>query len=107
MGVDDLMPMILWSRYFPGAHGYKMGTSKAYQDNQRTMLLSKNSRASSGKRTWHINIRLFLVKYRVKSGEIEIEYFPADLMIADYLPKPLQGMNFRCFRDQVLNIQRK
>ena len=101
------MPMILWSYYFLGVQGDKMGTSKIYQDNQSTMLLANNSRASSGNRTRHINIRFFLVKDRVKSGEIEIEYCPTDLMIADYLSKPLQGMKFRWFRDQVLNIQSK
>ena len=31
--VDDLMPVMLWSRYFLGAQGYKMGASKVYQDN--------------------------------------------------------------------------
>ena len=42
VGVDDLRPMILWSRYFLGAHGYKMDASNVYQDNQSTMLLEKN-----------------------------------------------------------------
>ena len=74
---------------------------------QITMLLAKNGWASSGKRTWHINILFFFVKDRVKSGEIEIEYCPTDLMIVYYLTKPLQGMKFRWFRDQVLNIQSK
>ena len=107
VGVDDLMTMILWSRYFLGAQGHKMGVSKVYQENQSAMLLAKNGWASSGKRTRKINIRFFLVKDRVKSGDIEIEYCPTDLIITDYLMKPLQGMEFRCFRDQVLNIQRK
>ena len=71
------------------------------------MLLAKNGQASSGKRTRHFNIRLFLVKDRVKSRDIEIEYCPTDLMIVYYLTKPLQGMKFRWFRDQVLNIQSK
>ena len=107
VGIDDLMPMILWSRYFLQAQGYKMGASKVYQDNQSTMLLAKNGCASSGKRTRHINIRYFLVKDRVKSGEIEVEYCPTNAMIADYLTKPLQGIKFRWFRDQVLNIATK
>ena len=56
VGVDDIMPMILWLCYFLGAQGYKMGASKIYQDNQSNMLLAKNGRASSGKRTRHINV---------------------------------------------------
>ena len=107
VGVDDIMPIILWSRYFLGAQGYKMGASRLYQDNQSTMLLAKNGRAYISERTRNINIRLFLVKDRVKSREIEIEYFPTDLMIADYRTNMLQGMKFRWFRNQVLNINIK
>ena len=84
-----------------------MGASRVYQDNQSTMLLSKNGRAYIGERTRNINIQLFIVKDRVKSREIEIEYFPTDLMIADYRTNMLQGMKFRWFRNQVLNIHIK
>jgi hypothetical protein len=69
------------------------------------MLLAKNGRASSGKRTRHINIRYFFIADRVKSGEASIEYCPTDEMLADYLTKPLQCAKFRKFRDRILNIQ--
>ena len=82
-----------------------MEASKVYQNNQSTMLLAKNGRASSGKRTQHIDIRYFLVKDKVKSGKVKIEYCPTDIMIADYLTKSLQGLRFKWFRDQMLNLQ--
>jgi hypothetical protein len=105
VAVDDVMPMILWTRYFLNAQGYKMGESMIYQDNQSAILLEKNGRASSGKRTRHINIRYFLVADRVKSKEVMIEYCPTDTMLADYLTKPLQGTKFMWFRDRILNVQ--
>ena len=72
MDVDDLMPMILWTWYFPNAQGCEVGASKVYQDNQSTMLLDNNGQASLEKRTRHIVIRYFLVADRVKSWEISL-----------------------------------
>jgi hypothetical protein len=55
VGVNDVMPQILWTRYFLEAQGYDIKDSITYQDNQSSILLEKNGRASSGKRTRHIN----------------------------------------------------
>ena len=57
VGVDDLMPQILWMRYFVEAQGMKVSDNVVYQDNQSAMKSEKNGRASSGKQTQHINIR--------------------------------------------------
>jgi hypothetical protein len=105
VAVDDVMPMVLWTRYFLNAQGYEVNDSKIYQDNMSSILLEKNGRASSGKRTRHINIRYFFVADRVKSNEVSIEYCPTETMMADYLTKPLVGTKFRWFRDRVLNVQ--
>ena len=43
-------------------------------------------------------MRYFFVKDRVDKGELEIEYCPTKLMIADYMTKPLQGKQFEMFR---------
>jgi hypothetical protein len=107
VAVDDVMPMILLMRYFLHAQGYGMNGSLIYQDNQSAILLEKNGRASSGKRTRHINIRYFLVADRVKAKEVQIEYCPTERMLADYLTKPLQGANFLWFRNNILNVQEK
>ena len=47
--MDDLMPQILWMRYFLEAKGVKVSDNVVYQDNQSAMKLEKNGRASSGK----------------------------------------------------------
>ena len=69
------------------------------------ILLEKNGRASSGKRTRHINIRYFFVADRVKSGEVSIDYCPTGSMVGDFFTKPLQGALFYKFRAEVLNLQ--
>ena len=57
VAADDIMPQLLWTRYFLEAQGYDIKENILYQDNQSAMLLEKNGRASSGKRTRHVNIR--------------------------------------------------
>ena len=59
IGVSDCMPSILWTRFFLEAQGYDVTDNIIYQDNNSAILLEKNGKASSGKRTEHINMRFF------------------------------------------------
>jgi hypothetical protein len=107
VGVDDVMPQVLWTKYFLEAQGYKIDDSKIYQDNQSTILLAKDGSGSSSKLTRHINIRYFFVTDRVKRKEVSVEYCPTGEMNADFFTKPLQGVLFRKFRDRIMNIQNR
>ena len=78
----------------------KVKETFVYQDNMSLMLLEKNGRSSSSKRTRHMNIRFFFVKDQVASKEIRIEYCPTKEMVADFFTKPLQGSQFYKLRDQ-------
>ena len=104
VGVDDVMPMIVWTRYFLEAQGYEVQDSKIYQDNKSAMLLEKNGKGSSSKRTRHINIRYFFVTDQARAKQISIEHCPTENMVADFLTKPLQGSQFRKFRNKIMNI---
>ena len=74
-----------------------------YQDNTSSIKLEKNGKASSTKRTRHINIRYFLITDKLKKGEIDtVEYCPTGDMLADYFTKPLQGSQFRRFRNAIM-----
>jgi len=73
------------------AQGFKRKETIIYQDNQRAILLEKNGRESSGKRTRHMNIKYFFIKDRVDKGEITIKFCPTEEMVADHFTKPLQG----------------
>ena len=69
-----------------------------HQDNRSAILLQKNGKMSSGKRTKHIAIRYFFVADS-KAGEISPKWCPTGEMIVDFLTKPLQGAMFCKFRD--------
>jgi hypothetical protein len=105
VGVNDVMPQVLWTRYFLEAQGYGVNDSIIYQDNQSAMLLEKNGRGSSSKRTRHINIRYFFVADQIAADEVKVAYCPTGDMLADFFTKPLQGSIFQKFRNQILNIQ--
>jgi hypothetical protein len=61
VGVNDMMPLILWTQYFLDAQGYWVRENKVFQDNQSAILLEKNGRPSSSHQTWHINTQYFFV----------------------------------------------
>jgi hypothetical protein len=61
VGVDNMMPIILWTCYFLLSQGYVVNKNLLLQDNKSLILLERNRKASSGKRTRHINIRYFFI----------------------------------------------
>jgi hypothetical protein len=56
VGVDDMMPIMLWTCYFLLSQGYGIIENLLLQDNKSLILLEKNGKALSGKRERHINI---------------------------------------------------
>jgi hypothetical protein len=104
VGDDDFMPAICWTRYFMKAQGYRVKDNVLFQDNKSSILLEKNGKASSSKRTKHINIRYFFITDRVKNEEVSVVWCPTGDMIGDFTTKPLQGALFRKFRDHIMGV---
>ncbi len=61
VGVDDGMLLVIWTQNFLMAQGFEMKDNIAFQDNQSTILLEKNGKASSGHWTCHLDIYYFFV----------------------------------------------
>jgi hypothetical protein len=106
VGVYDAMPQMVWTCNFLKEQGVGDGGTKLLQDNMSAMLLEKNGRASSSKRTKHMDIRYFFIKDRIASGDITLEHCPTESMLADFFTKPLQGSLFYQLRDQIMNVDR-
>ena len=102
VAVDDCMPAILWTWYFMEAQGYGVRENIVYQDNKSAILLEKNGKASSSKRTKHINIRYYFVTDRIAKGELSVEWCPTGDMIGYFMTKPNQGALFCKSRDQIM-----
>jgi hypothetical protein len=41
VGVDDVMPLVLWTCYFLEAQGYEVRENKVFQDNKSAILLER------------------------------------------------------------------
>ena len=85
VGLSDYVPYTLWMNNFLAAQGYKIKSSKVYQDNQSAIRMETNGRNSCTGNSRHVDIRYFFVKDRVDRKEIEISYCPTESMLADFL----------------------
>ena len=99
VGVHQSMPAILWMRYFLDVQEYLLRPTKVHQDNLSIKHLETNGRASSSKRTRHMNDRYLFVAEVQKRQHITIEYCPTDEIIGNFFTKPLGRAKFRRFRD--------
>jgi hypothetical protein len=104
VGADEFMPVICWTRYSMKAQGYGVKDNVLFQDNKSSILLVKNGKASSSKRTKHINIQYFFITDLVKKEEVSVVWYPTGDMIGDFATKPLQGHLFRKLRDQIMGV---
>ena len=55
-------------------------------------------------RTKHIDIRFHYIREAIRKGNIEIEYCPTEVMIADLLTKPLSKEHFERLRQMMVLI---
>ena len=89
VGVHEVTPQLLWTTQFLQEQRFDINETILYQDNMSSILLKKNGRSSSSKRTRHMNIRYFFVKDQVESKELSIEHCPTEDVVANYFTKPL------------------
>ena len=102
--MDDIIGQALWKTNILEAQGYEVKDTVLLQDNQSSIRLETNGRASAGKRSRHINIRYFFTADQVKKGRVSIRYCPTDEMDADYFTKPLQGKKHNKFRRRIMGM---
>lgn len=88
------LPLVMWVPLFLAGQGHPTETNCVCQDNQSVILLEKNDKVSSSKRTQAINIHYFMVMDLMKRGELEIVHCPTENVIGCYFAKSLQGTKF-------------
>ena len=70
-----MLPTFLRLIYFIEAQGFEVEEEIMYQGNLSAILLKNNGILSSGNRTKHIHVRLFLIKDRISMGYLKVKYF--------------------------------
>ena len=102
VGVYDVLPQILWTKKFLEEQGVRIRETVLYQDNMSSMLLERNGRHSSMKRTKHMDIRYFYVADHIQNKTLSLRHCPTEEMLADYFTKPLQGSLFIRLRNHIM-----
>ena len=92
--VYDVLPQVLWTKQFLEEQRWLDSATVVYQDNTSSILLERNGRSSSTKRTKHMNIRYFYVTEQVRKKAIHVTHCPMEEMVGDFFTKPLQGSLF-------------
>jgi len=104
---DDILSKAQWTKLFLEAQDLHINDNVIFRDNQSTMKLEENGKASSGKRTRHFNIKYFYITDLIARKELRIEYCNTDDMLGDYFTKPLTGQKFDYFRALLMNLPTK
>jgi hypothetical protein len=73
VGVNNMMPIVLWTCNFLLSQGYGVIGNLFLQDNKSSILIERNGKASSGKRTSHINIHYFFITDWVNMKELTMK----------------------------------
>ena len=105
VGVYDVLPQVLWTKQFLEEQGWLNSATVVYQDNTSSILLERNGRGSSTKRTKHMNIRYFYVTEQVKKKAIHVTHCATEEMVGDFFTKPLQGSLFIKMRNYIMGVE--
>ena len=118
VGCDDVMNFMVWVKLFMS---WQMKDHKEsdktkligkrnilLQNNTSAILLERFGKQSSTKQTWHLSIKYHYVTSKLNNETITVvTYQPTKEMVADYLSKPLQGLLFRKYQNEILGITKQ
>ena len=104
VGVDDVLPTVLHTRYFIEAQGFSVEHNIIHQDNESTLRMLINGKKSCTARSKHIKAKNFLAKDKHDQKEIEFAKCHTTEMWVDMLTKPKQGTPFRKDRNMLMNV---
>lgn len=98
-----MLKLLVWSKPHVQALGCRPRMTMV-QDNTSAMWLMKNGKASSTKRTRHLNIGHFAIEDHLDRMEFELECCSTDDIWADFMSEPLQGKKFASHRDRIMGM---
>ena len=105
VGVYGVLPQILWTKKFLEEQGVRIKETVLYKDNMSSMLLERNGRHSSTKRTKHMDIQYFYVGDHIQNKTLSLHHCPTEEMLADYFTKPLQGSLFVRLQNHIMGAE--
>ena len=83
---------VMHLRSLLGEIDFPQPTTTIYEDNAACTFMARNPVTKSTAR--HIDIKLHFIRERIASGEINVQYLPTNVMVADALTKALDKGKF-------------
>jgi len=106
MAATEAAKEAIWWRQFLDELGYPQATTILHEDNQASIMLSKNPQSHS--RTKHIQIKYHFIREKTDSKEVSLQYVNTKDQLADMFTKNLPGCHLRptlvslgCIRSEV------
>ena len=84
----------VWIRNLMSEIGVELPTIRLYTDSQSCIRMAKNTETL---RTKHIGAVYHYIRQEIEAGHVEPIYLPRADNVADGLPKPVNGPEFRKF----------
>jgi hypothetical protein len=108
IALADSTSRVMWCIFFLEEQGCPappgiINRHTMYQDNQSTIAMAKNGHPKA-ERSLHIRKNLFWFKDVLDENIISVTYLRTELMTADLLTKPKQGLAFRTLKSLVMGI---
>ena len=98
VSVSDYFPKLSCAKLFLEAQDIMLKRNIMHQDNTPAMLIEQNGKSSCSKRSYYLSTQYFYVTDAIKQEEMEIVYFPIEVMIADFFSqnhyKEIFSINF-------------
>ena len=94
VGVDCVLPLVLWVPLFLKEQGHKVTENKMHQDNESATLSAKNGKVSSGERTRAVNIGCFCIEDQINRGNVSMDCCHTDNVTSNHMSERLQGLKF-------------
>lgn len=94
VSASDFIPWTLWLKRILEGQGYIMDRTIFYQDNESAIKMEKNGLKSRGSKSRRIKIKYFFIKDILDNEGAELKHCRTEVMLADFLTKPLQGSLF-------------
>ena len=115
IGASDAFTFVMWAKLFfldqmknisKDSELKNLGKNVVYeQDNTSAILLQRNGKQSSTKRTKHIDCRYFYVTDRIKNGDVTVVHKPTEEMWSDFHTKGLVGRLFLKHRETLMGLK--
>jgi len=105
IALSDVVSLVIWVRDLLKTIGMHDGKPVVIREDNKAAIDMVNDGATTSDRTKHVHIRNNFIGQFIDSNDIDIEYCPTRVTVADIYTKPLPKAQFVYLRDYLLGYR--